>query len=123
MTTATRAAATANWRAAIIDSATATEVALTTGLTTVLSATMSSSDVRKKLDGTRMLGNRIALATSLGMTLPAQIQADLVDHRNAVVHQGTNITSAEGSAAIAVSWTVVDQYEPLPPCCQEPPGC
>lgn len=35
------AATTANWRVAVIDAATATEVALTTGLTARLSATLS----------------------------------------------------------------------------------
>jgi hypothetical protein len=121
MTTATRAAAAASWRVAIIDAATATEVALTTGLTSRLSVTLSPGDVQRELDRNRMLGRRIALAGSLGMVLPARIQDDLVDHRNAVVHQGTSATGSDASAAIAAAWKVVDQYEPLAPHCQEPP--
>jgi hypothetical protein len=120
MTTATQAAATADWRVAIIDAATATEVALTTGLTAQLSATLSPHDVERRLASARMLGRRIDLARSLGMTLPARIQDDLVKHRNAVVHEGISVTGSNASAAIATAWEVVDQYEPLAPCCQEP---
>jgi hypothetical protein len=120
MTTATRAATTANWRVAVIDAATATEVALTTGLTAELSVTLSSGDVKKKLDGTRMLGPRIQLARTLGMSLPARIQEDLVDYRNTVVHKGTDITGAQAKAAIEAAWAVVRQYDPVPAWCHEP---
>ena len=49
MTSATQAATTANWRVAVIDAATATEVALTTGLTARLSATLAPGEVKKEL--------------------------------------------------------------------------
>jgi hypothetical protein len=114
MTSATQAATTANWRVAVIDAATATEVALTTGLTARLSATLSPGDVNEKLDGTRMLGPRIQLATTLGMPLPSRIKEDLVNYRNAVVHKGTDITGAQAKAAIAAAWAVVRQYDSLP---------
>jgi hypothetical protein len=75
----------ANWRVAIIDAATATEAALTAGLVTQLSATLSASDVEKKLKSNSMLGKRIKLAGTLKMPLPAGIQEDLVDPRNAAM--------------------------------------
>lgn len=120
MTTAARAAVGANWRVVIIDAATATEAALTAGLAAQLSATLSPSDVTKKLDGTRMLGNRIKLAKTLNMPLPARIQEDLVNNRNAVVHQGAGVIRDQAKAGLTAAWAVVRQYDPLPACCHEP---
>lgn len=119
MTTATRAAATANWRAALIDAATATEVALTTGLTARISAETSSRVAEALIDRTRMLGPRIDLAKDLDMALPARIHADLVERRNAVVHRGAGVTDSDAKAAIAVAWEIVHEYEPLAPHCRE----
>lgn len=104
MTTAIRAAAIANWRAAIIDAATAVEVALTGGLSAELSAETSPRVIEKLLDATRTLGRRLDLAKKLGMPPPAKIRKDLVEHRNAVVHQGVLMTSADAEAAISVAW-------------------
>jgi hypothetical protein len=120
MTTATQAAMAANWRVAIIDAATATEAALTAGLVAQLSATLSPGDVTKKLKSTPMLGRRIQLAKKLRMPLPARIQEDLVDPRNAAMHQGADVTRDQVKAAITAAWAVVHQYDPLPPCCHEP---
>lgn len=120
MTTATRAAVAANWRVAIIDAATATEVALTTGLAARLSTTLSSSGVKKKLDSTRMLGPLLGLARDLGMSLPPKIDKDLKNVRNTLVHQGADMTSAHAKAAITAAWAAVRQYDPLPACCHEP---
>lgn len=125
MTSAVQAAMDANWRVAIIDAATATEAALTVGLVAELSKTLSPSDVTKKLDERkhRMLGNRIKLAGNLGLVLPASIQKDLVNPRNAAMHQGNTVTRDQVKAAIAAAWAVVRQYAPLPACCIEPgPG-
>jgi hypothetical protein len=119
MTTATRAATTADWRVAVIDAATATEAALTAGLVAQLSATLSPRDVAEKLKNNRMLGKRIALARTLNMPLPAGIQDDLVEPRNAAMHQGTEVTGDQVRAAITAAWAVVHQYDPLPVCCHE----
>lgn len=120
MTTATRAAATGSWRLAVIDAATAAEVALTIGLTARLSAEASPHVAKARIDRVRMLGPRLKLAGDLGMALPATIRADLVEHRNAVVHRGADVTGSHAKAAIAVAWKVVDESEPLPTHCQEP---
>jgi hypothetical protein len=120
MTTATQAAMAANWRVAIIDAATATEAALTAGLVAQLSATLSPSDVTKKLESNRMLGRRIELARTLNMPLPARVQEDLVDPRNAAMHQGADVTRDQVKAALAAAWAVVHQYDPLPACCHAP---
>jgi hypothetical protein len=120
LTTAMRAAITANWRFAIIDAATAAEVALTTGLTARLSAEASPEVVEALIERTRMLGPRLGLARDLGMTLPAGIHTALLEHRNAVVHRGARVTGADAKAAIAAAWKVVNEYELLPVHCQEP---
>lgn len=120
MTSAIRAATTANWRVAIIDAATATEVALTKGLTARLSATLSPRDVEKKLDSTHSLGPRIQLAKDLNMPLPTRISKDLKDPRNTVVHRGKDMTSDDVKTAITTAWAVVHQYDPLSACCHEP---
>ena len=120
LTTARRAAATGNSRLAVIDAATAAEVALTTGLTDRLSAITSPQGTRARIDRTRMLGPRLNLARQLGMTLPGRINPDLVERRNAVVHGGTRVTDTEAQAAIKAAAELVDEYEPLPNHCQEP---
>lgn len=120
MTTAVHAAMDANWRVAIIDAATATEAALTAGLVAKLSATLSPSEVEKKLKSYRMLGKRIELAETLNMPLPAGIREDLVEPRNAVMHEGAGVMDRDQvKAAINAAWTVVRQYDPLPTCCHE----
>jgi hypothetical protein len=122
LATAKRAAATGNPRLAVIDAATAAEVALTTGLTDRLSAEASSQVVRVLIDRTKMLGPRLDLARDLGMTLPDRIRTDLVDRRNAVVHRGTTVTDTDAQAAITVAAELVDEYEPLAAHCHEPSG-
>ena len=119
MTTATRAAGTANWRVAIIDEATATEVALTAGLA-ALSATLQSPADKKRIAKTRMLGPLLGLASELGMSLPPKINEDLKDRRNDVVHQGADMTGAHAKATIEAAWAVVRAYDPLPACWREP---
>jgi hypothetical protein len=119
MTTATRAAVAANWRVAIIDAATATEVALTVGLA-ALPATLQSREDKERIASTRMLGPLLGLARDLGLSLPPKIKEDLKDPRNAVVHQGAEMTRDHAKAAITAAWAVVRQYDPLPACCREP---
>lgn len=120
LTTAKRAAATGNLRQAVIDAATAAEVALSSGLTDRLSAEASPNVVQALIDRTKMLGPRLSLAKDLGMTLPERIRPDLVEHRNAVVHRGSSVTDAEAQAAITVAAKLVDEYEPLAAHCREP---
>ena len=107
-------------RLAVIDAATAAEVALITGLTDRLSAEASSQVVQALIDRTRMLGPRLDLGRDLGMALPDRIRPDLLDRRNAVVHRGTTATDTDAQAAITAAAKLVDEYEPLPAHCQEP---
>jgi hypothetical protein len=120
MTTAVQASMDANWRVAIIDAATATEAALTAGLVAKLSTTLSAGEVAQKLKSYRMLGNRIKLARILNMPVPDGIQDDLVEPRNAVMHQGAAVMDRDQvKAAITAAWAVVRQYDPLPACCRD----
>jgi hypothetical protein len=120
LTTARRAAATGNARLAVIDAATAAEVALTVGLSDRLSADASSLVVRALIDRTRMLGPRLDLAKELGMAVPDRIRADLLDRRNAVIHRGTGVTDADAQAAVTAAGKLVDEYQPLASHCHEP---
>jgi hypothetical protein len=120
LSTARRAAAAGNARLAVIDAATAVEVALTAGLEDHLSGEASARVVRALIKGTRMLGPRLALAKDLGMPLPDRIQADLVERRNTVIHQGTAVTGDDAQAAITAAGKLVEQYQPLPGHCQDP---
>ena len=120
LTTAKRAAATGNPRLAVIDAATAAEVALTAGLTDRVSDQASSKVTQILIDRTRMLGPRLKLARDLGMTLPGRIDPDLLERRNAVVHRGITVTDTEALAAITVAAKLVNEYEPLATDCREP---
>jgi hypothetical protein len=121
MTSATRAATTADWRVAVIDAATATEIALTAGLT-ALSATLQSSKDKKRIADAKdkPLGPLLVLAMDPCMSLPPRIKEDLKDVRNKVVHEGRNVTRDQAKTAIAIAWAVVREYGLLPACCQEP---
>jgi hypothetical protein len=120
LTTAMRAAATGQGRLAVIDAATAAEVALTVGLTARISAQASSAIAKACIDRTRMLGRRLSLAESLGMELPDGVRPALVERRNTVVHGGSDVTDSDARTAIAVAQELVDKYEPLPTHCREP---
>ncbi|MGW2184064.1 hypothetical protein ACWCXX_40120 [Streptomyces sp. NPDC001732] len=120
LTTAMRAAATGERRLALIDAATAAEVALTNGITARLSTQYPPLEVRARIERARMLGPRMRLAEGLGMTLPARIRDDLLKPRNSVVHSGTDVSDSSARAAIAVVWELIDEYDPMPHHCQEP---
>jgi hypothetical protein len=120
LASAKRAAADGNPRLAVIDAATAAEVALTHGLTDHLSAQATSQVAQVLTDRARMLGPRLQLARDLGMPLPDRIHPDLVDRRNAAVHRGTTVTETDAQAAITKAAELVSQYEPLPDHCHDP---
>jgi hypothetical protein len=119
MASAIRASVTANWRVAIIDAATAVEVALIDGLKARLSQEASPRVIDELFDATRTLSPRLDLAKKLGMSLPTGIKQDLVMPRNKVVHQGADITGAQVKAAITAAWAIVREYDPLRACCHE----
>jgi hypothetical protein len=120
LTAANRAAANGDWRAAVVDAATACEVALTAAISAGLSAEASSRVTDALIRRSRMLGARLALAREIGLTVPENTQADLVDCRNAVVHHGADMTEAQAQKAIQVAREILDDHEPLPTDCHEP---
>lgn len=122
LTAAKRGAAAGNPRIAVIDAATAAEVALTAGLADRLAAEASPRAVQALIDRARMLGARLDLARDLGMTIPDRVRPDLVSRRNAVVHQGTAVTDSEAQAAISAAAELVNEYEPLAAHCRQPAG-
>lgn len=117
---AEQAAATGNSRLAVIDAATAAEIALTVGLASRLSSEASPQVAQALTDRTRMLGPRLDLARDLGMAVPERIRPDLLESRNTAVHRGTRVTSEAAQAAIAAAAQLVNTYEPLDAHCREP---
>lgn len=120
LTTAKRAAAAGNPRLAVIDAATAAEVALTAGLADRLSTEATARVTQVLMKQSRMLGPRLDLAKDLGMTLPDHIHADLLERRNMVIHRGAAVTDVEVQAAITAAGRLVDEHQPLPAHCQDP---
>jgi hypothetical protein len=119
---ATRDAARADGRNAVIHAATAAECALTNGLARHLLTMHSLKEVNSRLDRSRMLGRRFELARQLGLKVPSDANAHLLEPRNATVHSGRHVTDQEAWTAIHIASTIVADFDPLPAHCREP-GC
>lgn len=107
-----RSLESARWRSAVLDSATATEVALTRAIYDSLTKTSSHEETMKQMDKVRMLGRLITFAKSIGLTIPDAINDDLVSIRNQAMHRGTTVSQHQALAAWLAARTVVEAYEP-----------
>ncbi|OBK90567.1 hypothetical protein [Mycolicibacter sinensis] len=105
------------YRRAVIDSATAADVAVTQLLDDQLSI-HNPQDRPKILKESRMLGSKLHQLSKVGTSLPQSFQDKLVDKRNVAVHEGASITDSECGDAIAEAASVVELAFPLP----TPPG-
>jgi hypothetical protein len=108
-----RAMEAARFRSAVVDFATATEVALAKGLLDWLTINSSRVIAEAVLGRTKMLGSLVALAGDLSLSLPPKISRDLVEVRNRVIHGGASIGSRDASNACAIARDVVDRFQPL----------
>ena len=106
------------YRRAVIDAATAAEVAVSAILDTRLQGT--DEQVRKALlASNRMLGPKGKLLNKLGCPpLPSTFDEDLVKPRNDAVHKGEPPDGVQCRKAISMAVEVVDKGFPLP----TPPG-
>lgn len=117
---AMRDAAIGDGRNAVIHAATAAEHALTVGLEAALSQRHSADEAKARLRKNRMFGRRLRLARNLGLEVPEEAQADLVDPRNAAVHAGDDIHIERAWAAVEIGRAIVNEFAPLPANCREP---
>lgn len=101
-----------SWRAAVVDAATAAEVALAAGMRDKVQGEASEA-VADALLG-RMLGQMVELARDLRLEVPAQITDDLVKPRKIVLHRGGRATEDEAKRACLVAADVVGKYVSLP---------
>lgn len=106
LTAAMRSAAIGDTRNAVIDAATAVEVALTEALRSRLSPEASPQVVAAILDRSRMLGARLELAREFALPLPESIQATLVRPRNNLVHRGEEVSARQVESAVAAALEV-----------------
>ena len=100
------------WRRAVIDAATAAEVAITSWLDNRLST--AEPDVKAALLGTPLtLGRLHRLYTRLGGVLPGDFDKLVVKPRNDAAHRGMSLTREESAAAIESTATLLDATSPL----------
>lgn len=100
-------------RRAVIDAATAAELAITRMVDALLE--MINAGQREALRKKHQtLGSKIALLTKRGQPLAADLYEQLVARRNDAVHEGRTIGSRHCDIAIAAAATVVELAYPLP---------
>jgi hypothetical protein len=100
------------WRRAVIDAATAAEVAITSWLDNRLST--AEPDVKAALLNTPLtLGRLHRLYTQLGGTLPSDFDNLVVRPRNNAAHRGMPLTPEESAAAIETTATLLDGTSPI----------
>lgn len=110
-------AAAGQFRRAIIDAATAGELAVTAMLDASLNTETQNEATRLRI-GANNLGRKLGLLASRGHSLPQSFRRDLVYKRNDAVHEGIPISPGDCRAAIVEAAGVVETAFPLP----TPPG-
>jgi hypothetical protein len=107
----------AQYRRAVIDAATASDLAVTQLLDTELQI-KNPTDRTQILAKNMMLGQKLVQLTKLGSPLPQSFNDKLVSKRNVAVHEGAVIGKKDCSPAIREAVLVVEEAFPLP----APPG-
>lgn len=101
------------YRRAVIDAATAAELAATTLIDGLLKGTEPAKRA-KLIKGHQTLGGKRVLLETLGFKLPDTFKTDLVDRRNVAVHEGADVSNAQAEAAFREALTVVEIAFSLP---------
>jgi hypothetical protein len=100
------------WRRAVIDAATAAEVAITSWLDNRLSS--AEPEVKAALLDTPLtLGRLHRLYTQLGGALPRNFDELVVKPRNNAAHRGMSLDQAESAAAIETTSALLDATTPI----------
>ncbi len=101
------------WRRAVIDAATAAEVAITSWLDNRLNN--AEPEVKSALLGAPLtLGRLHRLYTRLGGTLPPDFDKLVVTPRNHAAHRGLALTEKESETAIEATAKLLDSTSPMP---------
>lgn len=111
-------------RRAVIDAATAAELAATKRIDDLL--TKETDPYRRKtLSEAKTLGGKATALRKVGDELPENFKADLVDRRNDAVHEGRDVRYPEWEAAFRAALALVERVFPLPaaPGSREPLTC
>lgn len=111
--TAYRAIKENDFRKAIVETAVASEIALTQAIENRLRLDqLPYTD--KILEKFRMLSGRVELARAMGFAVPENIKSALVEPRNMVAHRGESPTRRQAFAAVSATAKVLgDNLPPL----------
>jgi hypothetical protein len=109
---ALRALRDRNWRMTVVESATAVESALQTGIRQRLEDESSHEVIDALLERSRMLGGLIKLAADLDMSVPSNLVGDIIQPRNRVIHRGSRSSAEEARRAIDLAKIIVSDYAP-----------
>lgn len=111
-------------RRALIDAATAAELAATTRIDELL-ARQTDPERQRILARAKTLGGKATALQEAGDELPANFKIDLVDRRNDAVHEGIEVRYPQWEAAFCVALALVERVFPLPtaPGSSEPLTC
>jgi hypothetical protein len=108
-----------NYRPAVLDAATAAELTLTKGIADKIKTHGADTKLSELLLKNKTLGALIQLARDFHMTLPPDVNKNLVEKRNKVTHQGYIPTREDASEAIRVAQIIVTTLDPFPIHCDE----
>lgn len=97
------------WRRAVIDTATAAEVGITSWIDCNADAKVNA-DLAKK---PRTLGGLWRLYDELGGAVPDGFQEVVVDPRNDATHRGMSLTSAQSAAALDATAKLLEGTSPI----------
>lgn len=100
-------------RRAVINAATAAELAATKRIDDLLAAE-TDPQRREMLTKARTLGKKADALENAGDTLPASFHVDLVDRRNNAVHEGTEVRYPQWEDAFRAALELVERVYPLP---------
>lgn len=100
-------------RRAVVDAATAAELAVTRLVDDAL-AVESEPGHQRILCKAQGLGGKAKALSDVGYQLPPDFKVDLVDKRNSAVHEGVAVRWPESEAAFRAALSLVAQVFPLP---------
>lgn len=102
------------YRVAVLDAATATELVLADLVRSELRQEKRSGVVSAIESRLRSIGEKARFLNACGVPLPANLQADLADLRNQVIHRDRAPTPLGAAVAVNLARTVLREFSPLP---------
>jgi len=108
-----------DYRAAVIDASTATEVALNEGIANYVRHRGADASISEALLKNKTLGALVQLAKKFLLALPPNVKPDLVEIRNRVAHGGYAPSCDDAKEAVRIAHAIVEELDPLPAHCDE----